>query len=228
MKKYTFEDILLNQINIPLSLIKNYKNIGLNENELAVILQVYRFMHEGNNFPTPSEMAQYLTLSEEECADILKNLMQKNILTISEENNEYNKISESYSLNLLWEKLYTEINNEPQNDLEPDESSSIFILFEQEFGRPLSPFEIETITVWLDEDLIQPSLIKAGLRESVLMGKLNFRYIDRILREWQKKGIKSVEEAREASKPFHKNQPQKTYKKEKRDTSIYFNWLEGE
>src|SRR5690625_7282908 len=84
-------------------------------------------MHEGNNFPTPSEMAQYLTLSEEKCADILKNLMQKNILTISEENNEYNKISESYSLNLLWEKLYNEINNEQKNDLEPDESGSIFI-----------------------------------------------------------------------------------------------------
>lgn len=111
---------------------------------------------------------------------------------------------------------------------EVEDDSSIFILFEQEFGRPLSPFEIETITVWLDEDVIKPSLIKAGLRESVLMGKLNFRYIDRILREWQRKGIKSVEEAREASKPFHKNQPQKTYKKEKRDTSIYYNWLEGE
>src|SRR5690625_5661984 len=94
---------------------KNYKNIGLNENELAVILQVYRFMHEGNNFPTPSEMAQYLTLSEEKCADILKNLMQKNILTISEENNEYNKISESYSLNLLWEKRSEEHTSELQS-----------------------------------------------------------------------------------------------------------------
>src|SRR5690625_6200456 len=94
MKKYTYKNILLNQINITINLIKNYKNIGLNENELAVILQVYRFMHEGNNFPTPSEMAQYLTLSEEKCADILKNLMQKNILTISEKNNEYNKIIE--------------------------------------------------------------------------------------------------------------------------------------
>ncbi len=226
MKENTFEDILLNQINIPISLIKNYKNIGLNEDELAIILQVYRFMHEGNSFPTPSELAEYLTLEEAKCIDILKNLMQKNILTISEGDNDYNKISESYSLNLLWEKLFTEINKAEKKTTEDD--GSIFILFEQEFGRPLSPFEIETITVWLDEDVIQPALIKAGLRESVLMGKLNFRYIDRILREWQRKGIKSVEEAREASKPFHKNQPQKTYKKEKRDTSIYFNWLEGE
>src|SRR5690625_7751117 len=104
-------------------------------------------------------MAKYLNLREEKYADIIKNLMQKNILTISEENNEYNKISESYSLNLLWEKLYNEINNEQKNDLEPDESGSIFILFEQEFGRPLSPFEIETITVWLDEDLDRKSVV---------------------------------------------------------------------
>src|SRR5699024_2858116 len=103
-----------------------------------------------------------------------------------------------------------------------------FLLFEQEFGRPLSPFEIETITVWLDEDVIQPALIKAGLRESVLMGKLNFRYIDRILREWQKKGIKYVEEARETSKPYDKKQTQKTNTKKKKYTSIYYNWLEGE
>lgn len=225
MQKKTFEEILLNQINIPINLIKKYKSIGLNEEELAVILQVYRFIYEGNTFPTPNEIAEHLTIEVEKCIDTLKNLMQKNVLTIEESNKDYNKLSESYSLNPLWEKLYTEINKEEKP---VEEDTSIFILFEQEFGRPLSPFEIETITVWLDEDVIKPSLIKAGLRESVLMGKLNFRYIDRILREWQRKGIKSVEEAREASKPFHKNQPQKTYTKEKRDTSIYYNWLEGE
>ncbi len=225
MKKNMFEKILLNQINIPLSLIENYKKIGLNEDELAVILQVYRFIREGNSFPTPRELAEHLTFEEEKCIDTLKNLMQKNILTIEEGDNDYNKISESYSLNPLWEKLFTDAKKEEEH---VEEDTSIFILFEQEFGRPLSPFEIETISVWLDVDVIKPSLIKAGLRESVLMGKLNFRYIDRILREWQRKGIKSVEEAREASKPFHKNQPQKTYKKEKRDTSVYYNWLEGE
>lgn len=226
MKKNVFEEILLNQINIPINLLKNYKHIGLNEEELAVILQVYRYLYEGNSFPTPNEIAENLTFNVEKCIEILKNLMQKNFLTIEESNKDYNKLSESYSLNPLWEKLYMEVLKADKEEIE--DGSSIFILFEQEFGRPLSPFEIETITVWLDEDVIKPSLIKAALRESVLMGKLNFRYIDRILREWQRKGIKSVEEAREASKPFHKSQPQKTYKKEKRDTSIYYNWLEGE
>src|SRR5699024_12340721 len=107
--------------------------------------------------------------------------------------------------------------------IRPDEYWSIFIEYEYESGCTITPCETEAITVWLDEDLIQASLIKAGVREAVLMGILNFRYIDRILRVLQKNGIKSVEEAREASKPVHKNKQQRTYKKEKRDTTIYFN-----
>src|SRR5690625_1312881 len=96
-----------------------------------------------------------------------------------------------------------------------------------------SPFEIETINAWIDEDQLPPSLIKAGLRESVLMGKLNFKYIDRILRNWKKKGIQSVEQARESSRMFrdhqvsdNKNTDQE--EKGKRDPSLYYNWLESD
>src|SRR5699024_5904300 len=95
-----------------------------------------------------------------------------------------------------------------------------------ELAESLSPFEIETINAWLDEDEIIPSLIKTALRESVLMGKLNFKYIDRILREWKKKGIHSVEQARNAGKAFQK--PAANQNVQKRDTSFYYNWLEGE
>src|SRR5699024_923139 len=104
----------------------------------------------------------------------------------------------------------------------------LVLLFEQEFGRPISPFEIETINVWLDEDKMQPHLIKAALREAVLMGKLNFKYIDRMLREWQKKGIRSVKQAKEVSRSFRTDNAKKEYQKEERDTSVYFNWLKGE
>src|SRR5699024_11628105 len=99
--------------------------------------------------------------------------MQTNLLKMIQKENELEQLTEAYSLLLLWKKLYTE---EKQ---EENEEGTIFILFEQEFGRPLSPFEIETISVWLDEDKMKPSLIKADLREAVLMSKLNFKYIDR-------------------------------------------------
>ena len=72
---------------------------------------------------------------------------------------------------------------------------NLYTVFEKEFGRPLSPFECETLGMWEDQDQHHPNLIQAALREAVMSGKLNFRYIDRILFEWKKNGIKTVDQA---------------------------------
>lgn len=220
------EEILHDQLHIPGRLLTNYTKLGLNETELVLVLQLIYFFKEKNNFPTPAELAEPLTISEKHCSDILMKLIQKDLLTIEPRENEQGQISEAYSVQPLLEKLYSE-----EKEQEENTTGTIFILFEQEFGRPISPFEIEMINTWLDEDKISPALIKAGLRESVLMGKLNFKYIDRILREWKKKGIHSVEQARSTSRKFHSHQQvnqQQPAQTAKRDTSIYYNWLEGE
>lgn len=225
-KSISLQQIMLDQIQIPAKLLTAYKTLGLNEQEVMVILQIHRFLLEKNDFPTPGEISSYLTIDEKKCADVLRTLVQKQLLTIEQSENSRNQLSEAYCLNPLWEKLFSPAEVEEK----PEESAvgTIFVLFEQEFGRPLSPFEIETINAWLDADGIAPSLIKAGLRESVLMGKLNFKYIDRILRDWKKKGISSVEQAREASKNVRNKQDAKTKSIPKRDTSFYYNWLESE
>ncbi|HLR66296.1 DnaD domain-containing protein [Virgibacillus alimentarius] len=222
-KSLSIQQLLLNQIQIPTKLLTSYKSLGMNEKEVMVVLQLHRFLLENNDFPTPADLSSYLTVNEKECANILRRLIQKDLLTIEQTENNQNQLSEAYCLNPLWEKLFNEKKIEKENL-----DGTIFILFEQEFGRPLSPFEIETINSWLDADKIAPSLIKAGLRESVLMGKLNFKYIDRILRDWQKKGIHSVEQAREESKSFRDKQVMKPNNNAKRDTSFYYNWLESE
>ncbi|RDW22068.1 DnaD domain-containing protein [Oceanobacillus chungangensis] len=218
-----FQKILLNQLPIPIKLLTSYHSLGLDEREVMVIIHLLRYLQENNDFPTPFELAEQMTISEKDCANILRKLIQNDFLAIEQQKNEEQQLSESYLLDPLWEKLYS-----PLPVQEEQTVGTIFILFEQEFGRPLSPFEIETINAWLDEDEIAPALIKAGLRESVLMGKLNFKYIDRILREWKKKGIHSVEQARDASKNFHNKQVIKQDNQQKRDTSFYYNWLEGE
>lgn len=221
-KNASIQEILQSQLPIPTKLLTSFTALDINEKELVVILQLHRFLFNHIYFPTPYELAKHLTMTEEECANTLRKLIQKDLLSIEQINNEQNQLSEVYSLDPLWEKLYNEQIEKESID------GTIFILFEQEFGRPLSPFEIETINVWLDEDHLPPSLIKAGLRESVLMGKLNFKYIDRILRDWKQKGIQSVEDAREASKSFHDKQSRSQSGVKKRDTSFYYNWLEGE
>ncbi len=226
-KSISFQDILTNQLQIPIKLLDDYTSLGLDEREIMVILQILRSMQDNNEFPTPNDLASHLTFDEKECADILRKLIQKNFLSIEQLKNEQDQLSEVYSLNPLWERLFTK----EKEKVNTQEDGTIFILFEQEFGRPLSPFEIEMINTWLDADELKPALIKAALRESVLMAKLNFKYIDRILRDWKKKGIHTVEQAREASKSFHQNQAQtqkQTETNKKRDTSFYYNWLDGE
>lgn len=227
-ESFSIQQIFLDQVMVPIKLLKNYKSLGLNEQETMVVIQLIQFIKEENEFPTPTEIANYMTISEKECAQILRKLIQKNILAIEQRENEDQIISEAYSLQPLFNKLYKETTVEKEEE-EVVSDGTIFILFEQEFGRPLSPFEIEMINGWLDEDKIEPALIKAGLRESVLMGKLNFKYIDRILREWKKKGIHTVEQARDEGRKFHsKRNTKQDYQPIKRDTSIYYNWLEGE
>ncbi|WP_163969832.1 DnaD domain-containing protein [Oceanobacillus halotolerans] len=227
MSKFaSFEQIILDQMSIPTKLLTSYKSLDLNEKEVMLIIQIYRFLLKNIEFPTPDQLASYVTMDEKECASMLRYLIQKGVLTIEQNENEDQQISESYSLEPLFEKLYTKRQTSNENT---GGEGSLFLLFEQEFGRPLSPFEIETINVWLDEDQQSPALIKAALRESVLMGKLNFKYLDRILREWKKKGVQTVEQARNASKGFHQKQTRYTEENaKKRDTSFYYNWLEGE
>jgi DNA replication protein len=225
-KQLSFQDVLYDQITIPNKLLISYKELGLNETELMTVLLIHRSIFKGNSFPTLEELTANLTIDEKECSMILRKLIQRNLLKIERTENSQHQLSEVYSLEPLWEKLF-----QPEVPVKKEtEDGSLFILFEQEFGRPLSPFEIETVNVWLDEDETSPALIKAALREAVLMAKLNFKYIDRILREWKKKGIHTVEQARLASKRFHDNQATKQASTEnkKRDTSFYYNWLEGE
>src|SRR5699024_8967373 len=160
-------------------LLTSYTSLGLSEVDVMLILQIYRFMQNGKDFPTPKEIADHLTIGEQDCAASLKKLIQKNILEIKELKNKNNQLSKAYSVEAVWEKLST-----GETAREKQQEGDLVLLFEQELRRPSSPFETETTNVWLDEDNMQPQLIKAALREAVLMGKLNFKHIDRMLRPW--------------------------------------------
>ena len=90
----------------------------------------------------------------------------------------------------------------PQNQLK-----DLVETFQQELGRLLTPFEIEDLTKTLNEDGTSADLIKEALREAVLNGKPNWKYIQAILRNWRHEGVKSVAQIeakraeREASNP---------------------------
>lgn len=226
--EFNYEQILKDQVSIPSELLISYKSHGLEEIDLVIIIQIHRFLQEGKEFPTLTEICKLLTINEQECALILRKLIQNNMLVIQSKVNDQNQLSEAYSLEPLWQKIFNP--PEEKNKEVEDHIGTLFILFEQEFGRPLSPFEIERVNSWLDDDKCSPALIKAALRESVLMSKLNFKYIDRILHEWKRKGIHTVEQAREEARNFRKprRESEVESQEKRKDRSFYYNWLEDD
>ena len=68
--------------------------------------------------------------------------------------------------------------------------TDIYSLFEREFGRMLSSFEYEIINKWI-EDGVSEDTIKKALKEAILNNVRNFKYIDKIIYEWTRKGVKN-------------------------------------
>ncbi len=77
-------------------------------------------------------------------------------------------------------------------------SENILELFQSEFRRLLSGFEIEEINHLLNEN--DSELVKEALRTAVNSGKPNVKYIGGILRNWQMNQVTTVEQVQQSQK----------------------------
>ena len=129
-------------------------------------------------------------------------------------------ISEEYiSLEYFYEKLSLLLMDSNSNDTD-NNSKTIFELIEREFGRVLSPMEYEIIKAWTENN-ISNELIEESVKEAIFNGVTNLRYIDKILYEWQKKGIKNKHDVEENRQRFKKEKPEKM-------EVFEYNWLEDD
>ncbi|MGD9677082.1 MAG: DnaD domain protein [Vulcanibacillus sp.] len=229
-------DIIENSVtNIPNLLLSNYKKIGLSDEELIVIIHLIHFKNKGNQFPSISELENRMSIDIENLIKILQHLLGKGYINIDEHKDEVTGIIfEVYNLTSIYLRLLktierdTEIKKIKQDNLaEENAIKNVYKLFEQEFGRLLSPIEIELITTWLDKDKYSEDVIIYALKEAVFSNKLNFRYIDSILFEWQKKNIKTIEQIRQNVKKHRENKTKQKDVKTPEDNSFeFYNWLE--
>ena len=80
-----------------------------------------------------------------------------------------------------------------------ENTDNIYSLFENEFGRTLTPFEIDTIRDWIDTGF-SIDLIKSALGEAVRNKVRSIRYVDKILlnyrqqEEMKKEGNTTISE----------------------------------
>ncbi|KXT90770.1 phage replisome organizer N-terminal domain-containing protein [Streptococcus mitis] len=75
---------------------------------------------------------------------------------------------------------------------------NILELFQSEFRRLLSGFEIEEINHLLNENDVD--LVKEALKTAINSGKPNIKYIGGILRNWEMNNVTTVEQVRQSEK----------------------------
>lgn len=171
----------------------------------------------------PNKFSSDLNLTLQNVLSFVDNLTEKKYINIEVIKNEKNIMEEYITLDMFYEKvtnlLIDDIN---QAKIEEEKDSNVFEVIEKEFARPLTSMEYEIISAWL-EDGTSEELILEALKEAVYSGVCNLRYIDKIIYEWTKKGIKNRQDVDNNRKNFKEKQE----KKEKLELFDY-DWFEDE
>jgi len=202
---------LLKSINYQVSkeLLFNYKKMNITDSELIVLIYL---TNQSTNIYNPKQLGNDLNIDLNQVLELINSLSEKNIIKIEME--KINNIrTEVINLDLLYEKIAFSLTQvEEKND------TNLYSVFETEFGRTLSPMEFEIINGWVDNGYSE-ELIKLALKEATYNGVSNLRYIDKIIFEWGKKGIKNKEDVENNRKQFKNN-------KENKNKELFdYDWL---
>ena len=181
---------------IPLFMLQHYKELKLEIGEFLFLMYLYNL---GNKFIfDPSKFASDLNLDIKDVMNYIGTLSDKHFIRVEVMKNDKGLMEEMVLMDDFYSKLslitMDEINNASSTD-----SSNIYEVIEKEFGRTLSPMEYEIIRAWLDNGMSE-ELIQEAIKEATYNGVSNLRYIDKILYEWSRKGIKTIKDVEENRK----------------------------
>lgn len=217
-------------------LLAHYRQLGLSHEQLILIIQLKSLLDSGSDFPDIEIIAGRMQLPTAKVFNAIHDLIQQKYLSIQTSIDKDGKTNDSYQLDLLWERLATLLDQEDRSvkiKTEQFSEKELFNRFESEFGRPLSPMEMQTIGMWLDDDKYAIELIEMALREAVLSQVYNLKYVDRILLNWEKKNIKTKAQVVQESKRRRQQQASAPATPIHNDTSSkpkvpLYNWLENQ
>ncbi|KGP75940.1 DnaD-like protein [Desulfosporosinus sp. Tol-M] len=217
-------------VSIPKYLLTHYTEIGLNDQEMMVLIQILCEI-ESNPYPSIATLADRMTASSADIEEVVGRLVERKLMAIEKYWNPIEKKwANTYSIVKLIDELaevwaiersqqLDEERNLKQSQSSPQSISTpknpsmenLVHTFEQELGRLLTHLECENLDRWLASHFSEELIIEA-LRRGVSAGIRNFRYLDSILREWQKKGLRTRAEIEAEDAYFQARQDKKVTK----------------
>ncbi|MHB1651972.1 MAG: DnaD domain-containing protein [Desulfitobacteriaceae bacterium] len=217
-------------VSIPKFLMTSYVSLGLTDQQMLLIIQILSEM-DTNPYPQASFLAHRMQATAEEIEEMIGRMVERRLLTIEKNwNSVERKWYYSYSILGLIDKL-TELwaiegakqftaersPAEKESRIEAERVNpqanhlsleNLVQTFEKELGRPLTGMECEHLETWLASHFSDELIIEA-LRRGVAAGIRSFRYLDSILREWEKKGLRTKVEVEADDVNFQARQEKK-------------------
>ncbi len=191
-QKQLVELLKTKNIVIPLLFLKEYKKFDVTLEEFIFLMYL---KDKGCTFVfDPQSMALEFGLQLKDVLELISKLTDKKLLLIDTFKNDKGIREEKVDLSLFYERMSTIISESIVSFNEEPVDSDIFEMIEKEFGRTLSPSELEFIKAWANT--FDSGVIVEAVKEATLNGVSSIRYIDKILYEWDKKGIKTVSDVR--------------------------------
>ncbi|GAB6180560.1 DnaD domain protein [Desulfotomaculum defluvii] len=213
---------------IPNLFLKYYRDVGITDSEMMLVVQLLRLRNEENLLmPSLEKLASCLSAEPVQVEKQIKDLLEKRVIGITNyyigeegvvkqgydfeplvfELSEVWALNQKKELDKISEKIHSPVIKDQSNQdpgfVLSSREQDLCHAFENEFGRLLSPMEIEQIISWLEDHEVE--LILEALRQAVIRGKHNFKYIGSILREWHKNNIRTINEVENSQRQFEQN-----------------------
>lgn len=190
MNKVKLNDLIKDgNIVIPLYMLRLYKKYNLTLDEFIFLMYLY---NKSFTIFDPELIAEELNYDIMEVMGYISVLSDKGLITLDIDKSN-GVFEEKISLNNFYEKITLSLINELGEEEDNKKDESIFAEIELEFNRKLTPMEKSVVVEWQDNNYSN-ELIREALKEASLNGVSNLRYIDKILFDWMKKGVKTKED----------------------------------
>lgn len=171
---FTSRDFVINS-----NIVKCISSIDITLEEFLLVLYFINI----SSLLNTDDIKEKLGFDDEKIFNTFTSLINKKYIEMVVTNNN-GEVIEQIKLDPLYDRLA--LNKKTENV----DSKDIYAMFESELGRTLSSFEYEMINKWIEKG-VEEGTIKNALKEAVLNNVRNFKYIDKIIYEWTKKGIKN-------------------------------------
>ena len=161
-------------------LLLSYRRLKISEAEVVVLMLVLHLEKIGDEAINPVSLSNYMSLPIKEIDQLVMKLVDRKFLVIEKS---------TLSALPLIKKLLSNQQEQASQIQNKKKKKSLVEMFEHEFGRALTPIELETLREW-KQCGYSNEMIYEALKEATLSHVHNMRYINKILIDWARHGIK--------------------------------------